>query len=165
MWWKIRTCTRKHINPFSSWNFTQTFNQSASAILLFPKWVKIFLYFPRAASAFPFTGIQWFSPCIKVRCCSSFPDAPSYTNLRCSIPSWSHASCDNWFCLSTIQRCCINCFPVWVPCCAGFSMSSLWPDEPSTPSHKVHNRPLCPWVMRTIKVHTASLTAHVDLHK
>lgn len=71
-----------------------------------------------------------------------------------------------------LQRHCINCFPVGFPCCAGHDTSSLWPDEPSTPPHKyavsvgtVDNRPACPWLMRTVKVHVASLTAHVHLYK
>ena len=51
-------------------------------------------------------------------------------------------------------------------------MNPLWPDEPLTPFHKyavstetVNNRSACPWVMRTNKVHVASLIVHIYLYK
>lgn len=95
-WWKTRTCTRKCINCFSPGNFTQAFSKSVSLILLFPKWVTNISLLPKGnLTVFFFTAILWFSPCIRVKCCSSFPNVSRNADLRCSFPGWSHASWDN----------------------------------------------------------------------
>lgn len=67
---------------------------------------------------------------------------------------------------------CLQCILVCTPCCVRYSMNSLWPDEPLTPSHEyavstetVNSSSACPLVMRTNKVHAAILIAHIYLYK